>query len=70
MNSWPKICLKCDSKAQVEELESKAKENGVASFVNQDQSVCVIGPALASKVNQVTGHLKLLWKESEVFDLF
>jgi len=72
LNSWAKICLKIDSSEQLLNLDLKAKSIGISSHVHYELDaskgeasekapiVCVIGPALASKVNEVTGHLKLL----------
>ncbi|TNV75658.1 hypothetical protein FGO68_gene4728 [Halteria grandinella] len=73
LGAWPKIAVKCRNEGELREVEKKAKENGVNSFVLEKPAselgmsgegniavICVVGPALKSKVDMCTGHLKLL----------
>ncbi|EDK31325.1 peptidyl-tRNA hydrolase (macronuclear) [Tetrahymena thermophila SB210] len=66
----PKIVLKVDSKDQLLELEKKAVDAGLNTYVVCDAgktqvepgsiTVCAIGPARADIIDSITGHLKLL----------
>lgn len=65
-----KIALQCDSESALLELAKAAKESHVPHYVIRDagrtqiaagsKTVVVIGPAPKSKVDLLTGHLKLL----------
>lgn len=65
-----KIAVKCDSEAEMEELQATALSLGICAEVIHDAgrtqiaagsaTVLGIGPAPKSVVNAVTGHLKLL----------
>lgn len=65
-----KIVVKVDSLSQLEELSKKAWETGIITYTVRDAgrtqvdpgtvTVCAIGPDKTSKINEVTGKLKLL----------
>lgn len=73
LNSWPKICLKLRSEAELRDVQAKAKEHQVNCIVLEKDAkmvglktegkvplICVVGPALKNRVDLCTGHLKLL----------
>jgi PTH2 family peptidyl-tRNA hydrolase len=65
-----KIALKCTSQEDLLALEAKASELGLTNYVVCDagrtqiaagsMTVLAVGPAPASKVDLVAGHLKLM----------
>lgn len=69
--TFTKICLSVDSEAELEEIYNKAKEaglpcamivdSGLTEFGGVPTKTCIaIGPDVASRINEITGHLKLL----------
>ena len=67
MNGSRKVVVKCPSLEELEALKAKAESTGVNYYILQKQLfdavepvLCVVGPALLERVDQVTGHLKLL----------
>ncbi|CAD8196227.1 unnamed protein product [Paramecium octaurelia] len=65
-----KVVLKCESQNELLDIEAKARQNGLNTYLVTDagrtqvqpgsQTVCAIGPADCDLIDQVTGHLKLL----------
>ncbi|CAK61870.1 unnamed protein product (macronuclear) [Paramecium tetraurelia] len=65
-----KVVLKCESQQELFNIEAKARQNGLNTYLVTDagrtqvqpgsQTVCAIGPADCDLIDQVTGHLKLL----------
>ena len=65
-----KVCLKVDGQEQLLSIAGVCRENGLITRIIEDAgrtqvdpgtlTVCAIGPAPASYINQFTGHLKLL----------
>ena len=70
MLSWPKIVLQVESEAKMDELRVQAEQAGIWNFQVQDagrtevepgtKTVLAIGPDLNSKIDEITGKLKLL----------
>ncbi len=76
MDEWmqsifTKICLRADSEEQLDEIATEAEEAGlpVSRIIDSGQTVfnnvptftCIaIGPDDAEKIDEITGHLKLL----------
>lgn len=69
--TFTKICLGVDSEVELDDLFAKAKEiglpcsmivdNGLTEFNGVKTKTCIaIGPGESSKVDGITGHLKLL----------
>lgn len=64
------VCLRCESEAQLNDLERQAEVNGIIAYVVMDagrtqvecgsRTVLAIGPHFDSSVNAITGKLKLL----------
>ncbi len=70
-NSFTKICLKCNSEAELDEIYKKAKEAGLTvhmvvdsgktEFNNVPTKTCLaIGPHYSEKIDPITSHLSLL----------
>lgn len=74
LNYWEEggeatICLKCENEEEMLALETKGKECGLITWVVEDagrteiapgsKTILAIGPAFVSRINEVTGHLKL-----------
>ncbi|CAD8204956.1 unnamed protein product [Paramecium octaurelia] len=65
-----KVVVKCESQQELHNIEAKARQNGLITYIVTDagrtqvepgsQTVCAIGPADCDLIDQVTGHLKLL----------
>ena len=66
-----KICVRCDSEAELLEIEQKAREAnlivrvvtdaGLTEFAGIPTKTCLaIGPGQAEKIDKITGELKLL----------
>lgn len=71
MGKFTKICVGVDSEDELLELYTKAAESGIVCSLINDQGLTefhgkptltavAIGPAEASKIDLLTGHLKLL----------
>ena len=70
MLAWPKIVLQVESEAKMDELRQQAEDAGLWNFQVQDagrtevepgtKTVLAIGPDLNSKIDVITGKLKLL----------
>ena len=70
MLAWPKIVLQVESEAKMDELRQQAENAGLWNFQVQDagrtevepgtKTVLAIGPDLNSKIDVITGKLKLL----------
>ena len=67
--AWPKICVRCKDAQEMKGLVEKARKEGITHYVKEEKregeetmepSILVVGPAVNEKVNQITGHLKLL----------
>lgn len=69
-DKFTKICLCCESEAELLELHSKAQKAGLICSLILDAGLTEfggkatytalgIGPDLTSKINPITGHLKL-----------
>jgi PTH2 family peptidyl-tRNA hydrolase len=69
--SFVKICVGCDSEAELLELHEKAKaaglpvgliqDNGTTEFHGVPTYTCLaIGPAKSEEIDKITGHLTLL----------
>ena len=69
--SFTKICLQCNSEAELDEIYNKAKEAGLTVHLVIDKGLtefngvatktCLcIGPHYADKIDPITKHLKLL----------
>ena len=67
---FTKICLSCDSEAELLALTAKAKEAGLTHFLCRDAGLTefggvptyttlAIGPAEAFEIDKITKHLKL-----------
>ena len=69
-NSQPKIVLKVKNKQDLLEIEKKARESGINTYMVCDAgrtqvepgsfTVCALGPHYSSSIDKITGHLKLL----------
>ena len=69
-NSQPKIVLKVKNKQDLLEIEKKARELGINTYMVCDAgrtqvepgsfTVCALGPHYSSSIDKITGHLKLL----------
>lgn len=68
---FAKICVGVDSEAELLEVHAKAKEAGLLNSLIQDAGLtefggiptytaCAVGPGPASKIDNITGNLKLL----------
>ena len=67
--SCAKVVLRCNSQAEIEELQKSARELGLIAETIKDagrtqiapgsMTVCAIGPATNRDLKKVTGHLKL-----------
>ena len=68
---FTKICLSVDSESELEEIYNKAKEKGLICSLIIDagltefngvptKTCCAIGPEWSDKIDEITGHLKLL----------
>ena len=68
---FTKICLGCDSEAEMLKYYTLAKlhkipcslitDNGLTEFHNVPTNTCIaIGPFYSDKIDEITGHLKLL----------
>jgi PTH2 family peptidyl-tRNA hydrolase len=63
------VCLRCDSYAEMQALEAAAQQQGLVTYIVRDagrtqieagsSTVLAIGPAVRSRIDVVTGHLKL-----------
>jgi PTH2 family peptidyl-tRNA hydrolase len=71
INSFTKICVGCNSEAELEMLYAEAKlrdlpcilitDNGTTEFNGVPTKTCIaIGPAQSEDIDKITGHLKLL----------
>ncbi len=69
--SFAKVCVRCNCEEELMEIHDKAIElgfevhlitdSGRTEFHGQQTRTCLaIGPDVASKIDQVTGHLELL----------
>jgi len=69
-HGFAKICVRVDSEAELMEIFKKAKGNGLevhlvvdsgkTEFKGPTKTCLAIGPDYSSKIDPVTGHLKLL----------
>ena len=60
-NSWPKICLQCDSVQAIQALYDSAKDTLVYLHArNEVPVVLVVGPGQKSQIDSITGKLRLL----------
>ena len=68
---FTKICVSCDSEAELLKYYTLAKlnkipcslitDNGLTEFHNVPTNTCIaIGPYYSDKIDEITGHLKLL----------
>jgi PTH2 family peptidyl-tRNA hydrolase len=66
-----KICVRCDSEAELSDIETRAKESGLTVHVITDaghtefsgvptKTCLAIGPNAISEIDKITGALKLL----------
>ena len=65
-----KVCVKVSSEDELVSIEQQAKNAGLFTALIRDagctqvpagtKTVCAIGPARKSKIDKITGHLKLL----------
>lgn len=76
LNQWwstgmTKVCVGCDSKEELLDLEKKAEEAGIVRALIHDAgrtefhgevtaTALAIGPWLSEEIDKITGHLKLL----------
>lgn len=69
--SFAKICVSVDSEAELDEIVTKARDQGLVCSVIIDngntefngvptKTCCAIGPWLREDLDKITGHLKLL----------
>ena len=70
-DKFTKICVQVSSEKELLEIHEKAKTNGLNSCLIQDAGLtefggvatytcCAVGPDASEKINEITGHLKLL----------
>ena len=70
-DKFTKICVGVSSEKELLEIHEKAKANGLNSCLIQDAGLtefggvatytcCAVGPDTSEKINEITGHLKLL----------
>lgn len=69
-SSFAKVCVKVESEEEFHEIHRKAKEAGLevhmitdaglTEFSEPTKTCLAIGPDLSSKIDPITGHLKLL----------
>lgn len=76
LNDWiigkfTKVCVSVDSEAELDEIYEKAKSSGLMCSMIVDagltefngvptKTCCAIGPEWSDKIDEITGHLKLL----------
>lgn len=76
LNNWilgkfTKVCVSVDSEAELDEIYEKAKSSGLMCSMIVDagltefngvptKTCCAIGPEWSDKIDEITGHLKLL----------
>lgn len=69
-NSYTKICVSCDSEAELDELYAQAQAAGLTVHMVVDsgmtefkgvptKTAIAIGPHYSEKIDKITGHLKL-----------
>lgn len=70
-DKFTKVCVQVSSEAELLEIYQKAKDNNIICSLIQDAGLtefggvptytcCAIGPDFDEKINEITGHLKLL----------
>lgn len=70
-NSFVKICVSVDSEQELLEIQEKATSNGIECHLVTDngttefggvptKTCLALGPDYAEKINEISGHLKLL----------
>eukprot|EP00009_Paramoeba_aestuarina_P002646 CAMPEP_0201514370 /NCGR_PEP_ID=MMETSP0161_2-20130828/6227_1 /ASSEMBLY_ACC=CAM_ASM_000251 /TAXON_ID=180227 /ORGANISM="Neoparamoeba aestuarina, Strain SoJaBio B1-5/56/2" /LENGTH=153 /DNA_ID=CAMNT_0047910899 /DNA_START=74 /DNA_END=535 /DNA_ORIENTATION=+ len=59
-NCQTKIAVKVPDEETLLQLESNCKKDGIPCYLDPDHRILGVGPASIAKINEVTGHLKLL----------